>query len=216
MFIHASGQMNTAFQPPSDSQSALTSRAGEILCACTDAFIAKGFDGASMQDLARAADMSAGNFYRYFPSKNAIIRALVDHELSEAMAAFGEIRAAAIKRDAFLEQIRKRLADNFADCNGNLWSDIEAAASRQPEIRDALTQMQNTIVTCLLGVFADIAGVDDVTARTEFSAHAQFIMILFRGSVVSAKGTPDPKLVALILDTATRLIDEISAYNGQN
>ena len=48
-------------------------RSHEILASIRQAFAEKGFDGASMQDLARAAGMSVGNFYRYFPSKAAIV-----------------------------------------------------------------------------------------------------------------------------------------------
>lgn len=43
-------------------------KVAEILSRLRDTFAEKGFDGASMQDLARAAGMSVGNFYRYFPS----------------------------------------------------------------------------------------------------------------------------------------------------
>ena len=41
-------------------------RQTDILEAVHGTFVEKGFDGASMQDLARAAGMSVGNFYRYF------------------------------------------------------------------------------------------------------------------------------------------------------
>ena len=51
-------------------------RSADLLSRVKGVFAAKGFDGASMQDLARAAGISAGNFYRYFPSKNAIIEAM--------------------------------------------------------------------------------------------------------------------------------------------
>ena len=50
-------------------------RSVEILEGVRRAFSEKGFDGASMQDLARACGMSVGNFYRYFPSKAAIVAA---------------------------------------------------------------------------------------------------------------------------------------------
>ena len=48
----------------------------EILDNIRHTFAEKGFDGASMQDLARAAGMSVGNFYRYFPSKAAMVEAI--------------------------------------------------------------------------------------------------------------------------------------------
>ena len=52
------------------------SRIAEILALVRKAFVEKGFDGASMQDLARSVGMSVGNFYRYFPSKAAIVQSL--------------------------------------------------------------------------------------------------------------------------------------------
>jgi len=55
-------------------------RSAGILSSVRQAFLDKGFDGASMQDLARAAGMSVGNFYRYFSSKSAIIHSLIEHD----------------------------------------------------------------------------------------------------------------------------------------
>ena len=52
----------TAPIAPADLRSAM------ILASVRRAFTEKGFDGASMQDLAREAGMSVGHFYRYFPS----------------------------------------------------------------------------------------------------------------------------------------------------
>ena len=42
-------------------------KVAEILSRLRDAFAEKGFDGASMQDLARAAGISVGNFTAIFP-----------------------------------------------------------------------------------------------------------------------------------------------------
>ena len=63
-------------------------RTALILESVKRAFAEKGFDGASMQDLARAAGMSAGNFYRYFPSKDAIVSAMIMRDLAEVKADF--------------------------------------------------------------------------------------------------------------------------------
>lgn len=44
-----------------------------ILNAALDAFGAKGFNGASMRDVARGADTSLSNLYNYFPSKSRLL-----------------------------------------------------------------------------------------------------------------------------------------------
>ena len=73
-------------------------RSAEILDSARRAFVEKGFDGASMQDLARAAGMSVGNFYRYFPSKAAIVAALITRDLDEVEQDFREILGAPVVR----------------------------------------------------------------------------------------------------------------------
>ncbi|WP_028933344.1 TetR/AcrR family transcriptional regulator [Pseudonocardia spinosispora] len=44
-----------------------------ILNAALDAFGTKGFNGASMRDVARGADTSLSNLYNYFPSKSRLL-----------------------------------------------------------------------------------------------------------------------------------------------
>ena len=66
-------------------------RSAEILASVRQAFVDKGFDGASMQDLARAAGMSVGNFYRYFASKSAIIQALILQDAAQIRNDFAAI-----------------------------------------------------------------------------------------------------------------------------
>ena len=69
----------------------LDQKIADILVRVRSAFIEKGFDGASMQDLARAAGMSVGNFYRYFPSKSAIVEQLIAYDLDEMQAEFAQV-----------------------------------------------------------------------------------------------------------------------------
>jgi AcrR family transcriptional regulator len=52
----------------------------QILDGARQMFLAQGFEGASMQDVARAAGVSKGTLYVYFDSKEAMFEALVQHE----------------------------------------------------------------------------------------------------------------------------------------
>ena len=47
-----------------------------ILDAAKKCFVRSGFQGASMHDICKEAEMSPGALYRYFPSKEAIIEAI--------------------------------------------------------------------------------------------------------------------------------------------
>lgn len=75
-------------------------RQERILAAAEACFVRNGFHRTTMQDLAREAGMTAGNFYRYFPSKEALVLGLAERErqrgalLVEAMERNGDRRAA--------------------------------------------------------------------------------------------------------------------------
>jgi TetR/AcrR family transcriptional regulator, transcriptional repressor of aconitase len=62
---------------PKVSDEYLTARRRQILDAAARCFARDGFHRASMTDLVRESGISAGLFYRYFPSKDDIITAIV-------------------------------------------------------------------------------------------------------------------------------------------
>ena len=54
----------------------------QIFDGARQVFLASGFDGASMNDVARAAGVSKGTLYVYFDSKEALFEALIRHDRS--------------------------------------------------------------------------------------------------------------------------------------
>lgn len=185
-------------------------RTAEILDRIKGIFAQKGFDGASMQDLARAAGMSAGNFYRYFPSKNAIVEALVQRDMDRVAQEFAQIIAAPSPRAAMVAVIRNRL-ETTGDEEGALWAEIEAAATRRPEIAEIRGRMEATIQTYVTRVFALIAQLPPEVAAVRFRAQTQLIMLMVKGTAVQSCGmlpcrpvAPSPELHALVL----RIVDQ--------
>ena len=63
----------------------------QILEGARRAFMEKGFDASSMQDVARAAGVSKGTLYVYFDNKEAMFEALVLCECDRLQAAIREI-----------------------------------------------------------------------------------------------------------------------------
>ena len=70
---------------PKVSQEHLEHRRKQILDAAAECFARQGFHATSMQDIFHASGLSAGAVYRYFPSKNALIRAITEHTLNEVL-----------------------------------------------------------------------------------------------------------------------------------
>ena len=187
-------------------------RAEEILDIVRAVFSEKGFDGASMQDLARAAGMSAGNFYRYFPSKAALVAALVDRDLSDVEGMFRSVTSAPDPIAALHRAFEQRVRD---DCAGDasLWSEIMAAAPRRPEIAETLVRMERTVVDRISRVIAKAAGVPESEAVARFGVVAAFIMMQFRGLAQQHGGTSvvSDDLIRLVLRTIDKTVRDAVA-----
>lgn len=65
------GSSSNLKRPSGDSR--FDRRLGEILAFATDVFFKKGYEGASMRDLARATGMSLAGLYYYFGSKEKLL-----------------------------------------------------------------------------------------------------------------------------------------------
>lgn len=73
---HGSGESGALPGAPEDHREASAKRQ-QILDGARRAFLADGFDGASMSAIARAAGVSKGTLYVYFQSKEALFEALI-------------------------------------------------------------------------------------------------------------------------------------------
>jgi AcrR family transcriptional regulator len=187
-------------------------RAEAILTHARQAFVDKGFDGASMQDLARAAGMSAGNFYRYFPSKAALVEAMIARDLQEIDGIFQEIVASPDPLAAFRAGLREELVKQ---CNGEdrLWAEIAATATRKPEVAAALGGLEEGISRRMAQVLGLVAGLPEAEAQERFGTHAHLIFLIMHGVMCgpSTKGSPDGGLTDLVLKTIDGVIDDALA-----
>lgn len=181
----------------------------DILNRIKDVFARKGFDGASMQDLARGAGISVGNFYRYFPSKNAIVEAMVELDLSDVGQIFGRVLASDDPRRTFLDELRAELIAHRDDCDGPMWAEIEAASARRPEIAAIRARMEQEVGRYLIQTFALIGGIPEAEAAQRFASHAALIIVLFKG--VAMEERSDDALIDLTISTIDRLMADIAA-----
>jgi AcrR family transcriptional regulator len=189
---------------------ALPEKSAEILGRIRHTFAEKGFDGASMQDLARSAGMSVGNFYRYFPSKDAIVEAMVGHDMAEIERDFAAILGSDNPLAGLHAKIEERLRD---DCNGDgaLWAEITAASHRKPEIARICANMEDLVAGNLLAVFARLSGMSPDACKQRFSAHARFMILPIKASATGKTFTPDQDLQALVLRSIETTLAEVTA-----
>jgi AcrR family transcriptional regulator len=186
-------------------------RSHEILASIRQAFAEKGFDGASMQDLARAAGMSVGNFYRYFPSKAAIVQAMCGYDLDEIQGEFAQIQTS----DQPMLFLRDRILNHFSEeamKDGQLWAEITAASIRKPEIGEASRQMESTIVLLLATVFAHATRRSVAEAEQRYAGQCQMLVMLVKAMAIRTAqcGPASPALATQVVAVIDRILADIS------
>lgn len=201
-------------RPPGEG---LGRRGGEILAAVRHVFAEKGFERASMQDLARAAGMSVGNFYRYFPSKAAMIEAMIQRDIEETRQHFARITAAEEPLQALRQALHAKIDTSpcGAGEDGLIWAEISVAALRNPAYAAVVARLERRIIDYLIEAIALSARLPLEQARSQFQSHAQMALILVKCSIFDPpmpEGTaPSSPLKTLILRQLDQLLDEIAA-----
>lgn len=189
------------------------SRSREILAKIKPVFGERGFDGASMQHLARAAGMSVGNFYRYFPSKDAIVAAFAQQDLEEAAQAFRLILSSDTPRQTFLASLQRHLSDHCGDASdGPLWAEIDAARSRKPEVAQISERLEQEIQGFLIEVFARISGRPANDIADMHIAEARLVFLMMKSALSDVRATPG--LITVTVRAIDRVLDDIVAASG--
>lgn len=101
------------------TQAHILARKSAILDAAVRAFVRKGVEGARMEDIAAEAGLSAGAIYRYYPSKESLLRAVLRDCIEQNRAMFDQADTSAGSPLAALV----RLGHNF-------WSRMKSEEAR--------------------------------------------------------------------------------------
>lgn len=96
-------------RPPAARQDAAAVRA-HLLDAALRVFAERGYQGARVRDIAAEAQVAAGLLYHYFPSKEAVLRALFERSTALVMEAFARVAAISEPRARFAALLRESAA----------------------------------------------------------------------------------------------------------
>ena len=110
-------------------------KARQILEGATATFLELGFEGASVDEIARRAGVSKGTLYNYFPDKSALFAAIVERECEEQARRVFTVDSGATDVEATLRGIARQfvafLVSPFAE---NIFRVVLAEVPRFPEL----------------------------------------------------------------------------------
>jgi AcrR family transcriptional regulator len=92
------------------------SRRAEVLAAARRLYARKGYQQTSMVEIARASELAVGTLYQLFPSKEAILRSLLEGRMDELVT---RVRAALDGRRDVRDQLAQIVATHLAFARDN-------------------------------------------------------------------------------------------------
>ena len=195
-----------------------SSKRRQILDGARKVFMDLGFDGASMNEIARSAGVSKGTLYVYFADKNALFEAIVEQEALEQGKEVFNFDPARDAETTLRDFGRAYIVLLCRPGGGSSIRTVMAIAERMPEVgrrfyENVLEKTINRLADYLQArVASDDLAIDDCRL-----AASQFMEVckasLFLPFVFQAAPAPTTERIAEVVDSATRMF--LAAYRAK-
>ena len=186
-----------------------TDRQARILDAAERCFVRAGFHRTTMHDVATEAGMSAGNLYRYFPSKDAIVVGLSGRDRREVADSFMALQAGGGDfMTAFAELGRRHFEDEPRE-KAVLCLEIWAEATRNPDFARLSAEFTDDIVDRLTALLDAASEAGSIAPAVDTRTIATLICTMADGLFVRRAILPgfDPaREVAAIMHVIGALV----------
>lgn len=118
----------------------------QVLAGAREVFLAEGFEGASVDDIARAAQVSKATLYKYFPDKRLLFIEVANAECTrQADLAIAQIQSSAPVGEALYCAAMTMAQFHLSDLGQQTYRIAVAEAARFPEIGRAFYNAGPTI-----------------------------------------------------------------------
>src|SRR3954449_2153299 len=155
-------------------------RRSEILSAAQTCFARSGFHQTSMQEICAEAGMSAGNLYRYFPSKEAIIAGIAERDRAEVGQDFAR---ADLSQGLFA--VLEGMAHHHFTVRSieqvKLCTEVMSEARRNPEIARISAAFDADVRKWLTGMFKAAAEQGDISKDADIEGAVDMLMVIADG-----------------------------------
>jgi len=187
-----------------------SSKRRQILDGAQKVFMDLGFDGASMNEIARAAGVSKGTLYVYFADKNRLFEAILEDEAFQKSKVVYNLDPKRDVETTLREFGRAYIGSMCRPGGGSSIRTVMAIAERMPDIG---RQFYENVLAKTFNRLADYLQAriepDDLAIEDCELAAAQFMQMcqatLFLPFVFQAEPAPSAERIARVVDSATRV-----------
>jgi AcrR family transcriptional regulator len=172
--------MSTTAVPSPVRAQRQSDRRAEILEAAQRCFVRAGFHQTSMQEICAEAGMSAGNLYRYFPSKEALIAGIAERDRAEVAQEFANVDLSpglfAVLEGMAHHHFTVRPIEQVKLC-----TEVMAEARRNPEIARISEAFDADVRKWLIDMFNAAAARGDIARDADVEGAVDMLMIIADG-----------------------------------
>ena len=166
-------------------------RVAALLDAGAAVFAEKGYDGATMTEIAERAGAAIGSLYQFFPSKEALAEALFDRFAERWAASFARVEELAPGRSA------RELADLFIDHKLKQGTDRDAAIALSGAVA-GIVERRKPLGDKLRERIASILRIGNPALGQEEAAAAAVIVNQVMKIIPALAATEDERAAALV------------------
>ncbi|MER7692469.1 helix-turn-helix domain-containing protein [Streptomyces sp. NPDC097610] len=182
-------------------------RAGDLLAAATELFLARGYAKTTMADISAAAGVARGNVYWYFDSKDDIFAAVMDRMLSREIRILSEEHAGA--------DPLSRLARGLSDMR--LYRPLHQAMHDRLPHSEAVRAAHNTFLDWIVGLVDEVMaergldgdpGIDAALVR-------DLAVAVFEGAnVPNDRNRPAHEMIRFLMESVLAGRSPIKGHHG--
>ena len=190
--------MNQVEKKHPDPERANTRRK-QVRDAAESCFSRRGFHGASMAEISKAAGMSAGHIYNYFDSKDAIIAAFVLKNMERVTNLMQDLAQREDPLQAVVDNAGEHVLESLDPKTWVMPLEIFAEASRNPVIAEMLHCADVRSRKLFLSIIRDARIKRGLPADEEMlEGRLNTMIAMYQGLPVRAVHNPDMKVAPLI------------------
>ena len=183
-------------------------------------FARRGVESTTMQEIAGEADLSAGAIYRYFPSKEHLLRGVFADCTEQNRASFAQATARADSPCDAIEDIGRSAWDELKSPGFKdgimLTLETTLAAARQPEeLGAARREMLRALIEMLAGLVGEAQRAGEIDAGVDARALATTMLACHLGSGLLALQLEDEVDPDSVFDVISQLLRTLAPRGMQ-
>ena len=169
-----------------------------ILDGAIRSFARGGFHATGMQAVCAEAGMSPGALYRYFPSKDALIEAIVERDRAAVPTLLQPLFEAEDVVGALIESARGFLVGNLRPESLPMFPELYAEAIRNPAVREITTRCDDEVSEIIVKVIERGARLGQIDPGLDAREAVRFLMAATDGVLMRLLLEPGAELDSLM------------------